>query len=68
MGSNQINMTLESVSALTSDSLNTAIDQVKMDVAAKDTAAALKLDSLSKILSPVISNMLASDSMAKSHP
>ncbi len=65
MGSNQINMTLESVSALTSDSLNTAIDQVKMDVAAKDTAAALKLDSLSKILSPVISNMLASDSMAK---
>lgn len=65
MGSNQINMTLESVSSLTPDSLSTAIDQVKMDIEANDTAAALKLDSLSKVLSPVISNMLASDSMAK---
>ena len=65
MGSNQINMTLESVSSLTPDSLSTAIDQVKMDIEANDTVAALKLDSLSKVLSPVISNMLASDSMAK---
>ena len=65
MGSNQINMTLESVSSLTPDSLSTAIDQVKMDIEANDTAAALKLDSLSKVLSPVISNMLGSDSMAK---
>ena len=65
LGSKQLNLTLENVSAISKDSVNTAIDQVKKEIAANDTSALAKFDSLSEKLIPVANTVVAFDSTSR---